>query len=100
MTLLPAAALPVTVGVVTRVSLSLADEPLSDAAARTGASGEFGAVVSTLIVSAFDASLAFPALSVALAVSACAPSAKVVVLVIVQRPAPSAVALPRTAAPS
>ena len=97
--MLPAAALPVTVGVVTRVIASLADEPLSDAAARIGALGAFGAVVSTVIASAFDASLTLPAASVARAVSVCAPSASVL-LAIVQWPAASAVALPRTLLPS
>ena len=94
-----ASALPLIVGVVLRVTPSLLEAPLSDAAASTGAAGTAGALVSTVIARPPDAALALPAVSVALAVSVCAPSASGE-LTIVHWPLASAVALPRSVAPS
>ena len=47
----PASAVPERVGVVTFVTLSLFDTPLSLALARSGVEGVLGAVVSMVIVS-------------------------------------------------
>ena len=44
-----------TVGVVTDVVLSVDDEPLSDAASRSGSDGRLGAVVSMTTVKGADA---------------------------------------------
>ena len=90
---------PVSVGVLTRVRRSLPDTPLSDAAASASVAGLAGALVSMVKAKSLDTPETLPAASVARAVSVCAPSASVL-LVIVQAPEPSAVALPRTVAPS
>ena len=71
-TVLPASAVPVKVGVVTLVMLSVLDVPLSDAATRSGRVGAAGAVVSMVTDKAADAALTLPAASVALAVMLCA----------------------------
>jgi hypothetical protein len=63
-----ASAVPLNVGVVLLVMLSVFDVPVSDAAARSGVEGADGAVVSTVIDKADDATDTFPAASVALAV--------------------------------
>ena len=84
-----ASAVPVNVGVVTLVVLSVFDGPLSDPTARSGALGTTGAVVSTVTVSATEGAPALPAKSVACAVIAWTPSAKALV-VTDQSPAASA----------
>ena len=89
---------PVTVGAVTLVMLSVLDAPLSDAAAKSGADGAFGAVVSTVTLSDADVALVLPAMSVSLAVSVCVPLLKVE-LTIDQLPLASAIAVPSTAVP-
>jgi hypothetical protein len=66
-TVLPASAAPVKVGVVVVVMLSLLEDPVSDAAVMSGAEGAAGAVVSIVIESAADAGLAVPDESVAVA---------------------------------
>src|SRR6185437_12379369 len=68
-TVLPAAAVPVKVGVVTLVTLSVLDLPLSDAAIRSGReiAGSWAPIV---IDRALDATPTLPATSVALAVMA------------------------------
>ena len=50
--MLPASAVPVKVGVVTLVMLSVLDKPLSDAVSRSGADGAAGAVVSMVTAKA------------------------------------------------
>ena len=98
-TVAPATApLPVKVGVVVLVTLSVVDAPLSDAVARSGALTAAGATVSTVTANPADATLALPAGSVCFAVTVCAPSARVE-LVIDQFPDPSAVAVPNTVVP-
>ena len=67
-TLLFASAVPVNIGVVSLVRLSLLELPLSVAALRSGADGAAGGAVSILMLSALDAEDVFPALSVAFAV--------------------------------
>ena len=81
-TVLPASAVPVKVGVVTLVSLSVLEVPESLAAARSGADGAAGAVVSIVMLSAPDAAETLPAASVAVAVMLWVPcdSALVVML--------------------
>ena len=76
LTVLPASAVPVKVGVVTLVMLSVLDTPLSDAATRSGLTGR-GAVVSMVTDKAAEAALTLPATSVALAVMLWVPSARV-----------------------
>src|SRR5690242_7642858 len=99
LTLAPdSAPVPLKVGVATLVTLSLFDVPLSDAACRSGALGA-SAVASTVTTSAAEAALVFPATSVCLAVRVCPPSASAE-LVIVQLPAPLAIAEPSTVVPS
>ena len=66
--MLLASAVPVKVGVVLLVILSLSEFPLSDALLKSGVEGVAGAVVSTVMETALEAGLAFPALSVATAV--------------------------------
>ena len=67
----------VNVGVLSFVTRSLEEVPLSLAAVRTGADGAVGAVVSTVMVVPAEAGPMFPATSVAVAVSVCAPSESV-----------------------
>jgi hypothetical protein len=66
-TALPASAVPVKVGVVTLVRLSVLDTPLSDATSRFGRAG-VAIVVSMTSASAAEATLTLPAVSVALVV--------------------------------
>ena len=68
--MLLASAVPVNVGVVSFVRLSLLDVPVSESDARSGTDGAAGAVVSVVIVSAAEALDSFPAASVAFAVTA------------------------------
>jgi hypothetical protein len=81
-TVLPASAVPVRVGVVMLVMLSLEDEPVSDAVARSGTDGTAGAVVSIVTARPEEAALGLLAASVAVAVMLCTPadSAEVVML--------------------
>jgi hypothetical protein len=72
-TVLPASAAPVKVGVVVVVMLSLLEDPVSDDAVMSGAEGAAGAVVSIVIESAADAGLAVPDESVAVALMLCVP---------------------------
>jgi hypothetical protein len=72
LTVLPAAAVPVKVGVVSLVTLSLFDKPESEAAIRSGVVSAAGATLSTVIESADDAGLVPDAL-VAVAVMLCVP---------------------------
>ena len=95
---LPASAVPLTVGVVMRVTPSVLEAPLSLAAAKTGAAGAMGAVVSMVIASAAEAALVLPAISVDLTVRLWAPEASVL-LVMLQTP-PVATAVPSTVVPS
>lgn len=73
---------PVKVGVVTRVILSLFKRPLSLAAASTGMEGAAGAVVSMTIVLAAEALELLPARSVALTVMAWVPATSVLLLTV------------------
>ena len=69
-TVLLASAVPVKVGVVSVVRLSLLDVPVSESAARSGTDGAAGTDTSILIVKAEDAFETFPAASMAFAVMA------------------------------
>ena len=94
----PASAVPVKVGVLSLVSWSLLEMPVSESAASAKLSGASGAVVSTVIVTASDRSLALPAASVALAETLCSPSARIVAVTL-QSPDASAVTVPRKSSP-
>src|SRR4051794_3124546 len=96
---LAASAGPVKVGVATLVRLSVPDEPESEAAAKSGVEGAFGAVVSMVTERPLEAVPVLPAASVALAVIAWLPEASVDVAML-QLPLPSAVPLPTWVAPS
>ena len=96
-TVAPASApLPVNAGMVTLVMLSVLDEPVSVAAVMSGAAGA-AAVVSSVKLS--DAVPVLPNESVWLATIVCDPSDSPVG-VNDQTPAPFAVVVPRTVAPS
>ena len=100
MTVAPASTLlPVRVGVVTLVMLSVLLLPESEALARSGAPGAEGAVVSIVTARAVDATPVLPAASVTLALSVCAPSVSALV-VMLQLPEPSAVVVPSRVVPS
>jgi hypothetical protein len=91
-TVLPAAAVPVKVGVVSLVRLSVVDDPESDAAIKSGVDGAAtGALM--VIERAADAGLVLPAVSVAVTVMMCVPCARGE-LVTVQLPLEFAVAVP------
>ena len=94
----PASAEPEKVGVLTLVILSVVDEPLSLAAAKSGVV-MVGLVTSIVTVNAADAVPMFPAASLARAVMVCGPPASVLE-VMVQFPNPSAFAEPMEVAPS
>src|SRR5947208_7112050 len=79
-TVLFASAVPLKVGVVTLVILSVGELPVSEAAIRSGADGGLGAVASIVTDRAADARLTFPATSVAAAVMLRAPSASAEVM--------------------
>src|SRR5207248_826026 len=98
-TVLFASAVPLKVGVVAFVILSVLLLPVSDAAIRSGVDGAPGAGVSIVTDRAADPALTFPATSVAVAVMLCVPSVRVE-LVIDQFPEPSAATLPISAVPS
>ena len=70
-----ASAVPVKVGVLSLVLLSVFETPLSVAAVMSGADGA-KAIVSMVTLSAADATLAMPAASVATALMLCGPSAR------------------------
>ena len=93
-----ASAVPVNVGVVTEVMLSVEDTPVSDAAVRSSAAGAVGDVVSMVIVSADDGDEVFEP-TVAVTVMAWAPVASTGV-VNVHTPEPLAVTVPMSVAPS
>ena len=69
-TVLLASAVPVKVGVVSSVILSVLELPESEAAARSGVDGADGAAVSMVIVKELEALEVLPAASVAVAVIA------------------------------
>src|SRR5688572_24256995 len=96
---LPAPALPVNVGALTLVMLSLLELPLSLAIARSGVEGAVGGVMSMVIFSAAEAAETLPAASIAVAVNACPPPASVAVLND-QLPAGSATTPPSRVTPS
>ena len=77
--MLPASAVPVKVGVLSLVILSVLEVPLSLAATRSGTDGAAGAVVSMVMLNALDAALRFPAASIAFAVIDLTPVDKGVV---------------------
>src|SRR5439155_1255560 len=81
-TVLLASAVPVKVGVVTLVMLSVLELPLSLAAVRSGAEGAAGALVSIVMLRAPEAPDTLPAASVALAVILCVPVVRAVLRVI------------------
>ena len=72
-TMLPAAAVPVSVGVVSFVIRSLEETPLSLAAVSTGADGAVGATVSMVMVVPAEAGPRLPATSVAVVVTVWSP---------------------------
>ena len=63
------------VGLAKPVLSSESDQPPSYVAARSGVDGPSGAAVSMVTISAGEAALVLPAVSVALAVMLCVPSA-------------------------
>ena len=69
----PISAVPTKVGAVSLVRLSVVDEPVSVVAARSGADGADGAVVSIDTDRPAVLALTLPAASVALAVMLCVP---------------------------
>jgi hypothetical protein len=75
-----ASAVPVNVGVLSFVRLSVEDEPLSDAALKSGAEGAVGAVASMVILKPVEAEETLPAPSVALAVRVWVPALKVLLV--------------------
>ena len=81
------------------VMLSVLDVPLSDAAARSGAVGAAGAVLSMVMFSAVEMPEMFPAVSVLRMARAWAPLDNVGV-VKVQLPLPSTMAEPNKVMPS
>src|SRR5262245_61285635 len=92
-TVVPASAVPVIVGVTTFVMLSTLDDPLSEAAAKSGFDGATGEVRSMVTPSAADSALVLPAASLARAAIVCTPSANAGD-VMVQFPEASAMAVP------
>ena len=68
--MLLASAVPVKVGVVSLVLLSVFELPVSEPLSRSGVDGAAGAVASMLIVNSDEASDTFPVASVAFAVMA------------------------------
>jgi hypothetical protein len=94
-----ASAVPVKVGVVSFVILSVPDNPVSEPVVISGAEGADGADKSKMMLSPADAELVLPAASVAFTVTVCAPvpSTDAVML---QLPLPSAAAMPSTVVPS
>jgi hypothetical protein len=95
----PDSAVPVKVGVETLVMLSVFEVPLSEMADRSGVLGALGAVESITIAIPAEALLVLPAVSVALLVSVWEPSDRALVVTL-QLPSPSAVAVPSTVVPS
>ena len=73
-TVSPASAVPVNVGVMIFVMSSVLDTPLSDAAVRSGADGVVGVTVSIVTDKPAEAAPTLPATSVALAVMLWTPS--------------------------
>jgi hypothetical protein len=69
---------PVKVEVLSLVMLSVLELPVSLAAAKSGVEGALGAPVSIVTLKFDEAALTLPAASVAVAVNACGPSARVV----------------------
>ena len=61
---------------------SVVELPVSDAAVRSGVDGTVGAIVSIVTDRAADAAPAFPAMSVAVAVMLCVPSASAEVVML------------------
>ena len=88
-----ASPLPEVTGAVTLVVSSIFEAPLSDPAAKSGADGATGAVVSTVTLNAVEGKLELPAESVAMARSAWTPSTSAET-VKDQLPLPSAVVEP------
>ena len=92
-------AAPVRVGWLLPVTPSLALAPVSVAAVSAIPVGIAGAAVSTVKLRGVAAALTLPAVSVAVALTVCAPSISGVATLYCQTPLPSAVVLP-TAEPS
>src|SRR2546421_5809979 len=78
-TVLPASAVPVNVGVVTLVLLSVVEAPESLTAVMSGTDGAAGAMLSIVMLKADEADETFPAGSVAVAVTPWAPCVSVLV---------------------
>src|SRR6266571_1540464 len=70
-TVMPGSAVPVKVGVLSLVLLSVFDDPVSLAGSRSGVEGALGGVVSMVMIRAAEAGEMLPAASVALAVMLC-----------------------------
>ena len=84
--MLLASAVPVKVGVVSLVRLSLLDAPVSESAARSGTEGAAGAVLSMVMERLGDAASALPATSKGFAVKLWFPSPSAVLTVKLQSP--------------
>lgn len=91
--------MPLKVGVVSLVRLSVSERPLSEAASRSGAEGTAGAEESMVMERAAEASETLPARSVCVAVRLWTPSPKALGVKL-QLPEPSAMAVPIDAPPS
>ena len=80
-TVLSASAVPVKMGVVMLVTLSIVEAPVSLASARSGVDGAAGAEASIVTVRAEEASETLPAASVAVAVMLWVPAERVLAVI-------------------
>ncbi|MNV65733.1 hypothetical protein D3C71_1584460 [compost metagenome] len=101
-TVLPASALPDSVGDGSSVTPPLTNAPCSDPTSSAAASmlGAAGGTVSTVKLNAWVGPLGLPALSVAVAVMACAPWPRSAVGVTLHVPSALTVVSPSSVAPS
>ena len=101
-TVLLASAVPSKLGVLSLVTSSVEDDPLSDEAKRSGVDGADGVPVSIVMLKPLLAALVLPAASVAFAVMLKVPSARddAPGVVKLQSPEPLAVVVPRLVAPA
>src|SRR5205085_1984400 len=100
LTVLPASAVPVKVGVATLVMLSVFDAPLSEAAPRSGVEGAAGEIGRASCRGGAEAEVGVAAVSGALAVRLCNPTLRRVLLVVHVWLVSSAVVLRSWVAPS
>ena len=77
----PGVPVPVKVGVLMAVMLSVVETPVSELAARSGTPGATGGTVTTVIESGAESLLKVPLASATLAVRECKPSARLLVVI-------------------